>query len=130
MDKTGIPISKDTECGKRGVLSLVTAGPEEIENGRLDILVDVHGSLTFSSSVAGENYPVKTKNLWWFGFDCRHYGDSIEVQNEEYVVMECERLAEQLVSIGETLKAKRGEGDGKRTEPHTTDDACLARNRD
>lgn len=33
-----------------------------------------HGGLTFSSRSMGEKYPIES-DLWWFGFDCAHYGD-------------------------------------------------------
>lgn len=35
---------------------------------------DCHGGLTFSSRSVGEKYPIES-DLWWFGFDCAHYGD-------------------------------------------------------
>ena len=35
---------------------------------------DCHGGLTFSSRSIGEKYPIES-DLWWFGFDCAHYGD-------------------------------------------------------
>jgi hypothetical protein len=55
-------------------------------------LFDVHGGLTFAGRL--ETRP----NLWFFGFDCGHIGDSPEIQNEAYVRKECERLADQLAS--------------------------------
>jgi hypothetical protein len=43
-------------------------------NRRLDVVIDVHGSLTYSGKSDG--YPVSTDaDVWWFGFDCGHSGD-------------------------------------------------------
>jgi len=44
---------------------------------RLDTVIRVHGGLTFSSDVAGGDYPIETKDSWWFGFDCGHAGDFV-----------------------------------------------------
>ena len=84
-----------------------------------------HGGLTYSSDFENSDYPVKS-NLWWFGFDCAHYGDgkdldlAIElfpnyreqltktkeveamfptyeiVRNKKYVEKNCKSLADQL----------------------------------
>ena len=73
-----------------------------------DIAFDAHGGLTYSGS-GQEDYPVKSDG-WWFGFDCSHYLDSpIDpdplwpsdgvVRSEEYVVSECERLAQQITEM-------------------------------
>lgn len=35
---------------------------------------DCHGGLTYSSEKENSDYPVES-DLWWFGFDCAHYGD-------------------------------------------------------
>lgn len=35
---------------------------------------DCHGGLTYSSQDENSEYPVES-DLWWFGFDCAHYGD-------------------------------------------------------
>ena len=72
-----------------------------------DIIFDVHGGLTYSGG--NENYPVESKDSWWFGFDCAHAGDGqIEPTERDklfydgpardlcYVEAECESLAKQL----------------------------------
>ena len=86
---------------------------------------DCHGGLTYSSEEEKSKYPVKS-DLWWFGFDCVHYGDgkdldlAIElfpnyreqltkikeveamfptdeiVRNKKYVEENCKSLADQL----------------------------------
>lgn len=56
--------------------------------------VDVHGGLTFSGELDGIDG-------FLLGFDCNHYGDSPEVQDEEYTLSECKRLVDQLIEIEE-----------------------------
>lgn len=74
-----------------------------------DVVFRVHGGLTYSSGKPGEDYPVKSDDLWWFGFDCHHSGDAPitpdplwnegVVRSREYVESECESLASQLTAI-------------------------------
>lgn len=84
-------------AGKRGVVTLFCWDGKKVSP---EIFFDVHGSLTYSSS--GEDYPAEGPE-WWLGFDCAHCGDSTafsggESRSLEYVVAECERLAEQIVA--------------------------------
>lgn len=67
----------------------------------LDILIDVHGGITFASSPEYQDtYPIPSKDLWWFGFDCAHYMDDDEGgRSLEYCIQECERMATQLVAL-------------------------------
>lgn len=60
---------------------------DDVEDG-----IDVHGGLTFSGELDG---------IYGFllGFDCNHYCDSPEVQDEEYTLSECKRLVDQLIEI-------------------------------
>lgn len=44
--------------------------------------VSVHGGLTFANVCSGDEQgichlvePGEDDNIWWFGFDCSHYGD-------------------------------------------------------
>ena len=80
--------------GKLGAISVFcAAGHGEIQ--RIDILFDVHGSLTYARNDApGEP---ETQGEWWLGFDCGHCNDSPDVQDASYVRAECESLAQQLV---------------------------------
>ncbi len=80
--------------------------------------IDIHGGLTFSDHcqpdseetgichIPGEGQP---DHVWWFGFDCAHYGDSSpqlqvylgterhqEYRTLKYVKEECGFLARQL----------------------------------
>ena len=97
---------------KSPILMLTATVGGETENSirrALDIVVEVHGGLTYSGG--NNTYPVQA-NLWWFGFDCHHYGDADiepdprwsafrngEVRSLEYTAAECERLAEQLEAL-------------------------------
>lgn len=38
-----------------------------------DIDIDIHGGWTYASG--NNEYPVKSDDLWWIGFDCGHYND-------------------------------------------------------
>ena len=58
--------------------------------------INVHGGLTYSGSGNGK-YPIQS-DLWWFGFDTAHCGDSQEMGGQplEYCVDQCELMAGQL----------------------------------
>lgn len=45
-----------------------------------DVDIDVHGGLTYASSDCNSEYPVKTTDTWWIGFDCAHFGDGKDVE--------------------------------------------------
>lgn len=88
--------------GKKSPLLVLTAtvngdsGGTEIRRS-LDVLVDVHGGITYSDSDA--QYPIPSE-LWWFGFDCAHYDDKEEGgRSLEYCIAECESMAAQLQRI-------------------------------
>ncbi len=77
----------------------------------------VHGGITFSGG-APSKYPV-VSDLWWFGYDCAHYGDAKDlsvieneserriystfndgiVRTKKYCEQECKNLAEQLSKV-------------------------------
>ena len=95
------------------------------------IPVDVHGGITFSSGGKASKYPVES-DLYWFGFDCAHCNDRIdvdklreyfpdgkftesrienalyfsdsEVRTLEYVTQECMNLADQIAEVEQLLK--------------------------
>ena len=59
-------------------------------------LLECHGGITYSGNATFfPTYP-GGKERWWFGFDCAHYGDTIENCSLEYVKAECIYLAKQL----------------------------------
>lgn len=52
--------------------------------------IDVHGGLTFSGELDGEEG-------YFIGFDCNHSYDNPSVQDEEYTLNECYFMVEQLM---------------------------------
>lgn len=68
-------ILHDATIGSRGAMPVfIAAIPGNIN--RLDVVIDVHGSLTYSGGGEGGKYPVPDTDLWWFGFDCAHCDDA------------------------------------------------------
>lgn len=112
--------------GKRSLLGVLAASAGGDEEGLIsrspDVLFDVHGGLTYSTGAPQDNdYPVSSSpQLFWYGFDCAHYGDG-KIEGDDrlfqgparslaYVSDECERLAEQLAAFDARVKkAARGE---------------------
>lgn len=108
---------EEPQIGKRSPISIFTT---DVDKLRIEDLLDVHGSITYS----GENgYPIEyDEDVWFFGFDCGHYNDlrdlsitmpkeyfeqavehndilrdeNAEVRTLDYVVDECNCLSEQL----------------------------------
>jgi hypothetical protein len=113
--------------GKRNPIDvlLMASNPSSLNIGHI---FDVHGGVTFSGS-GQDGYPVKDE-LWYFGFDCSHYGDGKDyagaaevglyiqpdpffinqgvVRTKEYVEAECRRLADQLAEL---VTGKGGQND-------------------
>ncbi len=73
--------------------------------------VSVHGGLTFSGEGDGEHRPA---GVWWFGFDCAHWGDLVPqiielldrepnefeaYKNFQYVRQETKGLAGQIAKL-------------------------------
>jgi hypothetical protein len=105
---------KEGSIGKRGIIPLLCGALYDLP--RVDIVFDVHGSITYSG---GDDYPIENSGLWWFGFDCGHDGDKPDpdlldervknlhlyyhgtIRTLDYVVSECENLAEQLSAFKE-----------------------------
>lgn len=105
-----VPLSDDLRkmlerpIGNAGAIPLVCYAMQD-DKGTipLDVLIDVHGSLTF----AGKWGKGAT---WWLGFDCAHAGDLSPAYGGEfdvdavyrdgaYVEAECAKLARQIRSI-------------------------------
>jgi len=75
----------------------------------------VHGGITYAGGGLHSKYPVKS-DLWWFGFDCDHYGDAKDfsimddrhkllfsggfdygtIKDKNYCISNCKKLSEQL----------------------------------
>ncbi len=104
-----LPLGKGELIGGRGAIPMLCAALSG-KHQSLDIVFDVHGSLTYSGGNE-DDYPVPS-DLWWFGFDCGHFGDAAAPgsrmanygSNEgvhrtlEYCVDQCELLAAQMIS--------------------------------
>lgn len=126
----GVEYSQQVEClretarnatlGKKSPILAFTArvGADEGESVRCspDVAFDVHGGLTYSGE--GRCHPAGGDE-WWFGFDCAHSGDGyIEdvlgfsmggvVRSLDYVVGECESLAEQIRAATEAAGGSDG----------------------
>lgn len=102
--------------GKRGIMTLLSAALTPDEDWRLDVVFDVHGSLTFSGQAKfDQDEPNKR---WWFGFDAGHHMDAPDlaaikdpqlrdiytgfpregtIRTLDYMAEECESLAKQLI---------------------------------
>ena len=113
------------ELSHRGAIPFFCAAMTG-EVNRLDIVIDVHGSLTYSRGGEG-GYPApSTEKVWWFGFDCGHSGDGKDfsimdertremyesrpflfsegpIRSAEYVKHHCRLLARQLWYIGQMV---------------------------
>lgn len=101
------------KAGKRGVLATIRHSLDPDRKPSLDVVFDVHGSLTFSGELEGQEG-------WWLGFDCDHHGDAKDptlctsligellltverragllgtIRTADYVEHECKRLAQQI----------------------------------
>ena len=116
-----------------GIFPLLGALIDEDERVRIDAYFTCHGGITYSGGGENSTYPIDS-NLWWFGFDCAHYGDgkdldlaietfpefaqqnamtkAIEdmyptyeiVRSTEYVVDNCKELADQLAQFSCIVK--------------------------
>lgn len=111
-------IMENAEIGSRGAIPVFFSAFSGNSN-RLDVVIDVHGSLTYSDGGEGAKYPVPDTDLWWFGFYCAHCGDGKDfsimddrtremynegfryisegpIRSKEYVEKHCRLLARQL----------------------------------
>lgn len=69
---------RNEPLGHRGIMSvLALAFREEEDKIPLHAYFNVHGSITYAGGSL--MYPVKSL-LWWFGFDCGHAGDGIDLE--------------------------------------------------
>lgn len=97
-------MTEQTTLGAKSPILAITAGcgadDEDSLRRSLDIIIDVHGGLTYSGGSDG--YPVKLSEPgWWFGYDCGHYGDDhTGGQPNWYCRKQCEFLAKQLAAFG------------------------------
>lgn len=118
-------IMRGAEMSHRGIYPVLLAAMSGNVN-RLDVVIDVHGSLTYSESGEGDYPAPSTEKVWWFGFDCEHSGDCKDfsimddrtremyesgpfrfsegtIRSTEYVKQHCRLLARQLWYIGQMV---------------------------
>jgi len=105
LNEIGLPKNITTlepkwRCGYVGVHSQHQLYKKEY--GEIDELVFAHGGLTFSGFGDGEYLPIK--NIWYFGFDCNHFKDTINNWTFKRVKKEVIELAEQLTTKNLILK--------------------------
>ena len=48
---------------------------DEDERIRIEAYFQCHGGITYAGGGEHSDYPIES-DLWWFGFDCAHYGDA------------------------------------------------------
>ena len=117
------------QIGNRGVWTLLGLPNDEDDQVRLDSYFMVHGGITYAAGGKNSHHPIDT-DLWWFGFDCGHYGDcpdydllektwgdnemvchrledkglyeEYEVRTLEYVQQECKNLVDQIIKLTES----------------------------
>lgn len=114
------------QIGNRGVWTLLGLPNDEDDQVRLGSYFMVHGGITYADGGKDSHHPIDS-DLWWFGFDCGHYGDcpdyellektwgdnemvrhrledkwlydEYEVRTLEYVQQECRNLADQIIRL-------------------------------
>ena len=113
IEKFLIPV-RNSPIDKRGILPVFCWDGERTSP---DIIFNVHGGITYSNGY--NDYPIETKDIWWFGYDCGHAGDAKdlrfvkkeireieekfpipgEIRSLNYCISECESLAKQLNEV-------------------------------
>lgn len=88
-------------CGYVGIDKTNDLFEVNYHDDKIEEKIDVHGGVTFSDF--GNQY--LDKKLWWLGFDCAHYGDEWE-WNEEEVIKETERFAELISKFAKKTETK------------------------
>lgn len=100
-DKVSVPdeiVSRSIDVEKVGLINMICASDTQSADAlEIVLAIDVHGGLTFAARDKG-------RDLWWFGFDCAHYGDGRHIgetdwRDLDYAAAECRSLAEQLTRI-------------------------------
>lgn len=83
-------------CGYVGV----TKDHPLFSNSYTSLDFDVHGGLTYSGGGENSKYPVES-DLWWFGYDCAHFGDGKDLN---YVSEELKKHMFMFVDESETIR--------------------------
>ena len=115
--------------GNRGVWTVMFASPDDEEDEvKIGLYFMVHGGITYAAGGKDSHHPIDS-DLWWFGFDCGHYGDcpdyellektwgdnemvrhrlddkwlydGYEVRTLGYAQQECRNLVDQIINLVE-----------------------------
>lgn len=85
-ETSALPTPSDTApIGKRGLITVLCAAVEGRMPRSPEMAFDVHGGITYSGGDDG--YPVAS-DLWWYGYDCAHYGDAPSDEYRERMLAE------------------------------------------
>ncbi len=74
---TALTFPAEEPIGHRGIISVLVAATDN-HRASPDAVFDVHGSITYAAG--SPDYPIESKNLWWFGYDCAHAGDARDLE--------------------------------------------------
>lgn len=107
---------RDQEQNKRSPISVFCSALKSDEAPRVDLIINVHGSVTYGAE--SDEYPCEQdEKNWWLGFDCAHLGDKwgdpkyedpfAVFRSLEYCVSECEQMAEQIMFYDKKSKEER-----------------------
>ena len=95
-----------TEFARDNYVGLFCAQPSDKDKLRLNLLVPVHGGITYSCRYIGSakfefltKEPDESKDLWVFGFDTLHCDDNEEVWNKENCITETLKFLSYLENI-------------------------------
>jgi hypothetical protein len=80
--------------GKRGIIPIFCS---DGETASMDIVFDVHGSITYTKGALADIEEYKFR--WWIGFDCAHAGDTLENRDLNFCIKECESLSKQIAEV-------------------------------
>lgn len=93
----------NTILGKKGVMiaftAVINSDGEDLVRRSLDVIIDVHGGLTYSGNL-NERLGIEEPS-WWFGFDTAHCDDDLDGGGRplDYCIVECESMAKQLREV-------------------------------
>ena len=82
----------------------------------------VHGGLTYSGGGKNSDYPIES-DLWWFGFDCAHWGDGKELKRAWEIFTEKRKQLEMAMQIEGEIYGEEGNTDEDiRSEEYVTEE--------
>lgn len=106
-----------------GPINVFCSGPQNPPEP--SIAIGVHGGITFSNG--NGKHPIPMKDYWWFGYDCAHAGDALDLsvlpeetrkiyeqfpkhgvlRSIKYCFYECIKLADQLRNVQEEYEKRK-----------------------